>query len=307
LALPLTDAIASAHGRGVVHRDLKPANVMVTDEGGRVKVLDFGLAIAKEALRRARELGDDSAELRTVEGLIALSFEWDVQAGSAHLLRALELNPSHSPARAWYALANAVRGRTSEAHEHLRFGQERDPLSPYVCAMAAATYLQLGQYEDARRSGQQALELEPDSLLANWCLGRALAACSEWDDALARFERGVKLSGGLPAYVGMRAWAEAASGRQSAARQTLAQLAGQATTRYVSPLFFAWALSELGDVDGAREKLVETFSERSPLLVESGWPLYRRLREEPLMERLIRHLRAADGSEFTLSPGGRVG
>ncbi len=41
LAVPIADTVASAYARGIVHRDLKPANVMVTDEGSRVKVLDF--------------------------------------------------------------------------------------------------------------------------------------------------------------------------------------------------------------------------------------------------------------------------
>ncbi len=48
LLLPVLDALAYAHSHRIIHRDLKPSNILL-DDFGRLRVMDFGIAVRHDA------------------------------------------------------------------------------------------------------------------------------------------------------------------------------------------------------------------------------------------------------------------
>lgn len=136
IVLPLLDALAYTHARGVMHGDMKPSNVMVSEEG--VRLFDFGLGQAQEGvlhglpqLSRERfnawtpgyaapELleGQPLAASADIYGVACVIYELaggkhpfrrlpSTQARDEHLERELQA-PANLPKHCWPALHRAL-------------------------------------------------------------------------------------------------------------------------------------------------------------------------------------------------------
>ena len=266
-------------------------NQFATVRIGRPPAVNRPLAIA--AARQAIQIDGQSAEAHAALGFAYL-YDWNWAGADVELRRALELNPSYSPARVWHATYLTIRRRFDEAIAEVEGARDLDPLSVITQTQVGWIYNLAGRDREAVREFEKALAMDPGFGWALWQLGGTYSSLGMHREALAVLEKAASSSGGNATMLGALGEAYAAAGQRDKARQMLSDLRRMARQRYVTPVAPLYICLALGDRDCFFESLEAAYRERANyvafLNVEPAPGRYAAIRADPRFQAVLKRL-----------------
>ncbi len=144
---------------------------------------------AERAALKAIELDDRSAGTHATLAGIYLAGGQGFARIEAEYRRALQIDPDHVTSLQWYGEFLMTVGRSQEFLDRVRAAHRRDPLAPVVNASLAWAYLYNGDFEQAKRFAQTALDLGMGGTWAEDVLGLVYLQGRRYEEALEIFNR----------------------------------------------------------------------------------------------------------------------
>jgi tetratricopeptide (TPR) repeat protein len=148
-----------------------------------------------------------------------------------------------------------------------------------------------GDNDKAIEQCRKILELDPSSFPARRYLGLAYEAKGMYAEAIAEFQKGVKLSGS-PLMLALLGHAYAVAGKKTEAQQVLNDLQQLQSQRYVSPYTVAAIYAGLGDQERSFEWLEKAVEGRDIWLMNLKVdPVFAKLRSERQFTDILARIR----------------
>jgi TolB-like protein/tRNA A-37 threonylcarbamoyl transferase component Bud32/predicted Zn-dependent protease len=268
-----------------------------------VKPLDAYPA-SKEAALKAIALDERDAEAHCYLSEAKRVLDWDLAGADEELKRALQLDPNSAPAHFFSGLHPLFRGGLKDGLLLILEAEKLDPVSPITSYVATAAYLANDRIDDAVVEGQRTLQLDPNYFYLDSVLAAAYRDKGNFPEAIALYTKAQEAthlpSSGL-------AITYARMGRQTEARNILAQLVQAREKRYVSAPLIAAVSTVLGDKEEAFRWLERAYEEHSGVLQWVAFlPEFRALHSDARFPHLLQRINASQDTilkitETTLS------
>jgi len=246
---------------------------------------------AEPAALKGVELDDSLAETHSSLAAIRLFCDWDWQGAEGELKRAIQLNPSYSPAHRIYADLLTFTGEGGKAVAEMEHAVENDPMSADLNYALGFTYYETRQYDQALKQYRKALEMDPKRANPHNGFGDVYARQGRYDLAIREYRKGLELSGGQTEGLSDLGYVYALAGRRPEALEILKQLSERSKHRLVSPLDRAVVYIALGNKEQALALLDEAYEQHEwGMLLLKAEPDYDPLRSDPRFQDLMRRV-----------------
>jgi len=284
-------AVEKDPGFALAHADLSQAYTeLALASGGGLFRPEQAFALARESVSTALALDGALGEAHCMLGLLHYVRDFDWPAAEAEFRRALELSPNSADSNDLYGRMLAAQGRHDEAIPFVTRAQELDPLSHRTDL--AAALLRAGRYEEARPAAEHAVALDPGYGRGHATLGWVYIKLGRVEEGLGELRQGAELTLGDAMFLAQLGEAYALTGRETEARDVLRRLEERSRQEYVTPYYFAYVYTGLGEFDKAIDCLEQCLVDHSGGLygLKASF-LFAPLRGHPRFEALLRTLR----------------
>jgi TolB-like protein/DNA-binding SARP family transcriptional activator len=247
---------------------------------------------ARAAAQRALAIDSTLSSAHTAMAYGTFLFERDFTEAERSFRRAIALTPGDAETHQWYGAVLGGRGDLQGLLREVRTAYALDPLSRQISADVARALWALQRNDEAMAHLQHMLVSHPDFAETHVMMGRVYLQQGRLNDAIAAFDRGVRLRDRDALDLAELAYAYSVAGRRSEAQQLLVELEERARNEYVMPTAFGVVHMALGNEERAFDWLERAAAARDLWLTESiFYPLYNPLRSHPRYANLLRALR----------------
>jgi tetratricopeptide (TPR) repeat protein len=221
---------------------------------------------ALEAAQRAVALAPSLAEARNAMAMASLMCAWNREVAEQEFLRAIELNPSYTQTRDWYALfyLQFSEGRLADGVEQAKLALKADPLSSYAHAVYGLTCGNAGKKLEAVQACQRAVELDSESFLAQMLLQLVLHIDGKLEESVAAGESALAMSGRLAWSMAFLAVTYGKWGKTEQADALYSEMLARARRQYVPPAQLGLAAAAASRECDALRHAREAFEIRDP-------------------------------------------
>jgi serine/threonine-protein kinase len=247
---------------------------------------------AKAAVRRAIELDETVAEAHGTLGVILALYDWDWAAAERELMRSIELNGASPVCRDAYAFFYLRPvGRIEEALSETQQALSLDPLSILFRVHLAFLFYLQNKYEHSIAQFRKVIEMSPQYYLAHAWMGNVYTLAGQFDEALKCYARAREADADSKFIDSLEAMTLAVAGRRAEAVALLDRITRRAANDYISPVSIAYVCTALGDKDRAFENLDRAIHDRDPnLLGLKSNPIFDSLRGDERYRAILRKM-----------------